>query len=701
MPEIVTAKVPKEKLSILQAALATPDSPSSKTIMQKATERGWLTVDKAEAPAAPALNTGRDKVLSAISQPDQPKSALPMRGSAFLGPVPDFSARKAVGVGFGALEAANPVNVPRGIEVMGRAAFTEKGGILERLGKAEEHAVIPGTREIGAAARALVPDEGEEGLGFKERFRREKIHQREAEQFLGDDAMMVGALLTLIKPGIAAGKSLFTAGKKGSQLVGKGIKKVKDVATKKNVTKVGKELSEEFGREIEGFESFLGGTKKPKTHLGKAKELTTSILSEDRPEVIQAILQRPRKIRALLKRDRFNMDDLAEAMAGDLRTIEKKLGQAVGKFRNVVAADDVPSVETRQLRRMISLARKRLFVKGKDVVTLEKKTDPFIGTSKTVEKVTKGAPVPAGKSSDLAKLDKIESLLAADKISPQDALKTVDAMGDMLADSKDLLGKQAQASIRKIRKALKTKLRGKRSKVAAKQWADADEAFMEFRMFQKEFDPLKKLESVTGRESFINTLLGSNKSSVRQQLTKFFGLAKKGKVRGVKTADQYFKRVAEMKAAQGIKARIFKKGDPIADEVARMISKWENYGTLGGGAVGAYFGEGSGFGGASSGALAFMFLGRMVGRRIGVRLSDPRRILTHAEKGGKAFKGILDKAKAAKAKLKPVDIEALNNLDRINEIDGIAGVASFLDTVQPAAAFRVLGVLAASEEGSL
>lgn len=118
----ISEQIPQEKKPILEAALAHPDQETSKSILSKATERGWYTADV----------------------PQQEASVV----------------QKAAGFGMGAAEAYNPLSVPRSIETIGRAllhptltgeykedAFGNKTIPVENtqdtMAKAESNSVLP------------------------------------------------------------------------------------------------------------------------------------------------------------------------------------------------------------------------------------------------------------------------------------------------------------------------------------------------------------------------------------------------------------------------------------------------------------------------------------------------------------------------------------------------------------------------------
>jgi hypothetical protein len=113
--------------------------------------------------------------------------------------LPKEIGRQVAGTAYGLVEGLNPLNIPRGLETLGRAVVTERGGPLERLAAANENAVIPGQEEIGAGMRALIPDSDEKGLSFSERLKREKQYQGEMmPQVLGEEGRLLGNLAPLL-----------------------------------------------------------------------------------------------------------------------------------------------------------------------------------------------------------------------------------------------------------------------------------------------------------------------------------------------------------------------------------------------------------------------------------------------------------------------------------------------------------------------
>jgi hypothetical protein len=121
-------------------------------------------------------------------------------------------ARQTAGTAYGVGEAVSPVNLPKGLEILGRAVLTESGGPFERLQKASEKSVIPGQEEVAAGLRALVPDEGESGMPFRERYKREMQAQEELiPEVAAPEGRLLGnfatALYGLIRGGQAVAKS--------------------------------------------------------------------------------------------------------------------------------------------------------------------------------------------------------------------------------------------------------------------------------------------------------------------------------------------------------------------------------------------------------------------------------------------------------------------------------------------------------------
>src|ERR1051325_10547814 len=111
------------------------------------------------------------------------------------------------GIAQGAAEALNPAAIPRGIETLGRAIFTESGNPLQRLSKAEEHSIIPAPTigEQAAGIRAL-PSLLPGGKSYLDTLKEEQNIQKEYEgglkgQALGQIAAIAPSLLSLVKSG--------------------------------------------------------------------------------------------------------------------------------------------------------------------------------------------------------------------------------------------------------------------------------------------------------------------------------------------------------------------------------------------------------------------------------------------------------------------------------------------------------------------
>jgi hypothetical protein len=183
------------------------------------------------------------------------------------------------------------------------------------------------------------------------------------------------------------------------------------------------------------------------------------------------------------------------------------------------------------------------------------------------------------------------------------------------------------------RRALKDSVRS--ASPDASEWAIADDAYGYF--IEPSEEIIRKLNG-SNRNSFVSGLFNKNKEPVVEQLSQALGLVPDGELGSYKQV--FFNKLADIKAAGALKARELRQADPIADNAARIIAKYEKMGERVGGLAGAVTGSLggtvfgpiampgiAGSGGGVTGALGGKYIGGLIGRTIGVKKADPMRLL--------------------------------------------------------------------------
>lgn len=177
------------------------------------------------ASEKPSFNPNESFDVLSLETPEEAFNAkTPKSNLAVAGDVAKSVGESAVGVAVGAGEALNPLGIPRGIETIGRAIFTESGSPGERLKKASESAVLPELRigetvapAIRAGARGLIDLVTLNSPEFAKKFEEEKASQKDFEKNIGETSIKAGEL----GAGII---SLGALGKSGLKALGAGKK---------------------------------------------------------------------------------------------------------------------------------------------------------------------------------------------------------------------------------------------------------------------------------------------------------------------------------------------------------------------------------------------------------------------------------------------------------------------------------------------
>lgn len=366
----------------------------------------------------------------------------------------------------------------------------------------------------------------------------------------------------------------------------------------------------------------------------KTKRLTKSMLKRVKGKaaddfIIEAITERPDEVRRLLDQGDLSTQELAQKTRNFIDAKQTELGEKVQKFRNLAASDNAPTIQISEG-----------LVPGPGGITMVQK-NPLLDQVRSI----KGRATLEGKNllpGDInRKLDILESLLSKNTISPAETLKATDAIDDVIdwgAKEGSNIVRNAEGSLTSIRNTLKNKIRDKYP-----DWYAADEAFANYKEASKEIK--NKLDSL-GAENFVKNIMNVGKGETRDQLIKLLNLAEDAVPGELQAGERFLNELANIKAAQGIRAFDVGAADPIADNVRSIVSKYRSAGGLLGTAVGTKVG---GFPGAGVGAVVGGFAGDVLGRK----MADPRRILDAASKA----KGLAPEARALAKDLMPIAVK--------------------------------------------
>lgn len=486
--------------------------------------------------------------------------------------------KKAVAFGIGAAEAANPLDIPRSVETIGRGLL---GSISSSVPKETPSGLIvpQPTKSFGQAMdeaeqKTVMPNLSVKGLLSKIPAAKDYVSD------LPPEYEAAGGLSALAVGGIKGIRGLIK-GSPVKQAVNAERSLVKDV-------------------------KYLTG--------------------EAEGPVMDAILTRPREVAALIRNGELSVFDLAKSVSARLIKKEKELGAAVGEFRNAVKSDNVRKIKTDQFKNMAIKAEAEAsltpeIVQGKKTVQSPILDEAGRPISKEVATTTSvgGGSLFSGK--DQTKINEIMEMLKPSQLSPRDAMLVIDKIDEMTDYEKQVargnISEAAAVALGRIRTQLKDALR--KTTKESEAWAAADD---QFSTFKENSRGLIDKFSGDAAASSVDGLLNKNKDPIRERLAKALNA---GPAEGV-DSEKFFIELADKKAAQVLKALDVTKADPIKDQLNRLFQKWMRRGEWGGAAVGSYVG------GGPTGMAAGGLLGHVVMEPVARSLASPFRLLDRAQK---------------------------------------------------------------------
>jgi len=343
------------------------------------------------------------------------------------------------------------------------------------------------------------------------------------------------------------------------------------------------------------------------------------ILGESDPSKVQDIQQNVGRIEELYTRgktgDRSGLD-VVKKVRTELKDIQNKLGENVGKYRGMVDADTTTQI---------------------DISEVGKKFDDMVqkrGKLSTGENMLTGK---AGKD-----VEDIKALLATPTRNPSDILKIIDDLDVRLNPNrlaKDNLSNDAIALMRETRNNLKKEL------YKQPQFAGYDEVDAPYSVYKDAVEDIERKINSYGGESYIKNLTGSNKTEARDDLEKALSLV---------AGRNIFPEVMGEVKSINIAGEMLGKADPKLDEANRTFQKYSDIyrskvktrSAIAGGIVGALSGgsiPGYGAVGATAAApfvgaqtakfIAPMFEGAAI--RYGQKMANPQRLIEAAKKSNK------------------------------------------------------------------
>lgn len=525
-------------------------------------------------------------------------------------------AQRGAGVAIGAAEAMNPLSVPRSVEEIGRAL-----GKTFRSAKPQETPtglIVPVEQKgflqsLGEASReAVMPDLSVQRGVSMIPGGKELVEQTGTEQ-------LIGGL-------IPAAAGLY-----------KGVKGV-----------------------VQGKPTAALLEKQAAKQAKKAATLTKKIVRDD--SLIESILQNPDDVAKVAlgeqgavqytaagpKGSLFN--DLADEIGKELLDIQKNLRIRVGEFRKIAQGNQTRIIEADDVRDALEGAKRT--VRGESLLESSElsKLDKLLGYLK---------PESSVNAAGVVQLEK--------KISPNEALEIVDKIDQLNLDTlvdKGNISRKFANDLFGVRKTLKERVRD--ASEMGKQWAEADDNLSKF--IDNSGSLINKFTG-TNKESATGNLFGKGKTPIREQLAAALDAAKAIDSKGGSRASEFFERLQTLRSGEALRRVELQRIDPDADKITNIIDSYERNAARLGRAIGAGAGASSGgFLGAIVGTEVGGSMLGMAGRALGVKVADPRRILTAASK-----------AKTLSAEAKKLASDALT----VGKSTGPEGIMAFMQTVAP------------------
>jgi hypothetical protein len=565
----------EEKKSLIEAKLL--EQKAQALVTPKETEQ-----PKKSTPSLSemSLEEKKDFIRKAQSdsKPDEPSAIW--EGLKWIG-------KAGAGVATGVGEAMNPLAIPNSLEVLGRAAFSESGGVGKRMEDARKNAVLPEMRieQLAPIVRTGVGALSDLATlnpsNIPKRYEDEKAAQKQYnEEFLPSGSAATGeigvgvislAQLASQAPKLAKNISSVFSGKK-SQAVSKAIQNADEAFTN-------------MGAGVTGPQKIL-------------REMTAAGDGLS-PNLEKAILERPGNVKKILNQGGDKVFDSVETFRKSVNTTYELLTETLGDFRKLLGSNNKTKFDTAPLGQII----KQSF----DDIRLNHGVN--IADSRDVKMIEKyqNALLNPGRGKQAGRIE---------EVTVSDTIKIIDQLD---ADLQPLYkGEKVTPTLRNMKR-----LRDEMDAGLANMFPAYKEAKTLFSGFEGTYQKLRPRIENTGAEGFLGNLFGRNKTEMQmltesvlkqgkeaaaglQELSKKFSTGTKSfdskgaqLVKQIKEtaskvelpeAKAFFDDLADKLAARKLNTL----SDPQADEINRLVQQYVNPRVLGvqgaAGTVGGFLG---------------------------------------------------------------------------------------------------------------
>lgn len=381
--------------------------------------------------------------------------------------------RGIVGFTVGVAENANILNLPRSLEVLGRAAFIPQegtNGVADEIKVAEQNAVMPdlSLSKVAPMARAgarmagkMITGEMPTGEEVSSVLREENKAQEDFNKWTPKGSQEGGQIFSALVGLASLGKSL------GGMLKGEGV----------------------FGlsKEAKAAAEKLKATE----NLQSAKDSLKDIVGKLQPEIEKAIVERTSDVQKAMQ-DPNNAGSLFKSVQ-DLRShidgTQDLIGKSVGTLRNAIASENNVKLDTTPLLQMLSRAEGDVKLASGNVLSnkdlgLINKYSNFLANPTEVKKIPRNY-ITLGDTSRI--IDQLDSDLSG-----------------------FYSGKETSATLRNLKG-----LRDELDATLANQIPAYKETKVLYDGFINTAGQIRRTMDSTNAESFLNNLFGQSKTETR------------------------------------------------------------------------------------------------------------------------------------------------------------------------------------------
>lgn len=419
--------------------------------------------------------------------------------------------------------------------------------------------------------------------------------------------------------------------------------------------------------------------------MKSAETLARKVLQEGDGPVLDAILQRPEKVKALLdSNENLSMGDIALQLEDELTDIAGKLGETVGKYRDVAYADTTTRLNVpKEIPGLFKALRDRTTFDGETI--LPPNIDRILSRSERAASL--GVTNPNQTMVWIKMIDDMIDYKNSGKPGAQALADAEFALKRTRGALKNILRQDNKVASEEVKGLLGagSKLgKQEQKEVAYQLWANADEDFSNFS--DSADGVIRRLKSDSS-ESLVDNLFRKNNTPLRTRLAQALDYMDRIDPTARGYGNAFFEKLANVKAALKIKDVEGKVSglNRVTQEAAHeIVRRWTQRGQRYGGTLGAAAGAGvsyltggmgtfglSGAGGYFTGRA----LGAEVGQAIGQKLASTERVLNNAIKA----KNLSKQAK-----------ELAGDMLYITKTFGPEGNIAFLDIVGPIPALKEL-----------